>query len=128
MEFRQQLISHCELEIQVPFKPDGERPVFCKECFKDHQRTLAKSKEREVPEPVVPKKEKVIPPKKATPTKKEEPEAMEEDVVITNKEKSMTLSQLKHVAPKKFTHSSKKPNIDLSSIRNIISKTRKEDK
>ena len=38
----------CELDIQVPFEPDGDRPVFCKECFKDHQRTIAKSKEANI--------------------------------------------------------------------------------
>jgi CxxC-x17-CxxC domain-containing protein len=25
--------SECGKEAQVPFKPDGERPVYCRECF-----------------------------------------------------------------------------------------------
>lgn len=33
------------MEIEIPFKPDGKRPVFCKECLKDYQRAVAKVKE-----------------------------------------------------------------------------------
>ncbi|MEN8252011.1 MAG: CxxC-x17-CxxC domain-containing protein [Patescibacteria group bacterium] len=116
----------CELEIQVPFKPDGKRPVFCKECFKDHQRTLAKSNNTNEQE-VAPKKKKEKKPATPKATPKEE-KITEEDKVITNKEKSMKLSQLQHVAPKKFAQSSKKPNVDLSSIRNIIKKTQDNNK
>ncbi len=35
----------CDEEIEIPFKPDGKRPVFCKECLKDYQRAVAKAKE-----------------------------------------------------------------------------------
>lgn len=33
----------CGLDVSVPFKPDGRRPVFCKECLKEHQRLAAKT-------------------------------------------------------------------------------------
>ncbi|XLQ19839.1 MAG: CxxC-x17-CxxC domain-containing protein [Candidatus Moraniibacteriota bacterium] len=112
----------CELNVQVPFKPDGDRPVFCKECFKDHQRTLAKTKENTQQEQI-PKK---TPKKVAVKKEEKKDEIIEKDVVITNNEKPLKLSQLKHVAPKKFAHSSNKPNIDLSSIRNIINKSQKD--
>ena len=26
--------SQCGQETEVPFKPDGERPVYCKKCFR----------------------------------------------------------------------------------------------
>ena len=26
--------SECGKETQVPFKPDGERPVYCQDCYK----------------------------------------------------------------------------------------------
>ncbi|MHA1303859.1 MAG: CxxC-x17-CxxC domain-containing protein [Candidatus Heimdallarchaeaceae archaeon] len=26
--------ADCGIETEVPFKPDGERPVYCKECFR----------------------------------------------------------------------------------------------
>ena len=30
--------SDCGIAIQLPFKPDGKRPVYCKECLKKHRR------------------------------------------------------------------------------------------
>ncbi len=107
----------CELDIQVPFKPDGDRPVFCKECFKDHQRTIAKSKEASTPKP------KPQPKPPAEKPKKDEKTVVEEDNVISTGEKAMSLSQLQNVAPKKFKQSSKKPNI--SSVQNMINKAQK---
>jgi CxxC-x17-CxxC domain-containing protein len=111
----------CDLEINVPFQPDGERPVFCKECFKDHQRAIAKSKQLHDEDGV---EEKNIVKKKSSPKKKKE--VIIEDKVIVAGEKSMTLSRLKHVAPKKFPQSSKKSQVDLSAVRSLIDKTRKE--
>ncbi|MDP1845789.1 MAG: type IV secretion system DNA-binding domain-containing protein [Candidatus Moranbacteria bacterium] len=32
----------CEMDIEVPFKPDGSRPTFCKDCLKDYQRQQAR--------------------------------------------------------------------------------------
>ncbi len=32
----------CDVDIEVPFKPNGSRPTFCKECLKDYQRQQAK--------------------------------------------------------------------------------------
>jgi CxxC-x17-CxxC domain-containing protein len=107
----------CDLAIQVPFKPDGNRPVFCKECFKDHQRVVAKvqGNTNEAPQ----KK----PYQKKPPVEKKE--IIEEDIVLSTGEKTMSLSRLQHVAPKKFQHSSKKPSVDLQSVRSLIDKTRK---
>ena len=39
--------STCGLDVTIPFKPDGRRPVFCKECLKEHQRTVSKKGEAE---------------------------------------------------------------------------------
>ena len=30
--------SDCGIAIQLPFKPDGKRPVYCKECLKKHRK------------------------------------------------------------------------------------------
>jgi CxxC-x17-CxxC domain-containing protein len=30
--------SDCNQECEVPFKPDGERPVYCRECYKKHRK------------------------------------------------------------------------------------------
>ncbi|MDD3487392.1 MAG: type IV secretion system DNA-binding domain-containing protein [Candidatus Moranbacteria bacterium] len=34
--------ASCDTEIMVPFKPDGTRPTFCKDCLKDYQRQQAR--------------------------------------------------------------------------------------
>ena len=32
-EMHKTTCSECKKECEVPFKPSGDRPVFCKECF-----------------------------------------------------------------------------------------------
>lgn len=39
------ICASCGLAIQVPFKPDGKRPVYCKDCLKEIQRVRAKEEE-----------------------------------------------------------------------------------
>jgi CxxC-x17-CxxC domain-containing protein len=29
--------SDCGQESEVPFKPDGKRPVYCRDCFQKHR-------------------------------------------------------------------------------------------
>ncbi|HIH95961.1 MAG TPA: hypothetical protein HA348_00475 [Thermoplasmata archaeon] len=31
--------ADCGKEDQVPFKPDGNRPVYCRECYQKHRPT-----------------------------------------------------------------------------------------
>ena len=37
----------CGVEIELPFKPDGKRPTFCKDCLKDYQRAIARIQNEE---------------------------------------------------------------------------------
>lgn len=37
----------CGVAIQIPFKPDGKRPTFCKDCLKDYQRAVARVQNEE---------------------------------------------------------------------------------
>ncbi len=30
--------SECGKETEVPFKPDGERPVYCQDCYQKHKK------------------------------------------------------------------------------------------
>jgi len=30
--------SECGQETEVPFLPDGKRPVYCRECFQKHKK------------------------------------------------------------------------------------------
>ncbi len=29
--------SDCSVETEVPFKPDNERPVYCRDCYRKHR-------------------------------------------------------------------------------------------
>jgi len=33
MEMHKATCSNCKKECEVPFKPSGDRPVYCKDCF-----------------------------------------------------------------------------------------------
>ncbi|HBO16806.1 MAG: hypothetical protein UR69_C0001G0229 [Candidatus Moranbacteria bacterium GW2011_GWE2_35_2-] len=106
----------CETNVKVPFKPDGKRPTFCKDCLKDYQRTIAKAKQKEA-EKVVPKKE----PEETQPFQNKI-----EPAIYVPSGIPVKLSQLQNVAPKKFKNLRKKPNVDLKEIRNLISKNKME--
>ena len=85
----------CEEKIQVPFKPDPNRPAFCKECLKDYQRLRERMK-----------------------TEKEEKEERSNGNLNNSNQKfnqdnvshisrnvsskTMRLSQLPYIGPKKF--------------------------
>ena len=33
------ICSDCKIKTTVPFRPDGKRPVYCKDCFRKHQKS-----------------------------------------------------------------------------------------
>jgi len=37
-EMHKVVCAECGKECEVPFKPSGERPVYCKDCFAKHKR------------------------------------------------------------------------------------------
>ena len=36
-EMHKVICAECGKETEVPFKPDGTRPVYCKDCFQKHK-------------------------------------------------------------------------------------------
>jgi CxxC-x17-CxxC domain-containing protein len=48
------ICSNCGKHTEVPFKPDPEKEVFCKECYE--KRKLEKKAQQEAPKPIVPEK------------------------------------------------------------------------
>ena len=36
--------SDCGVETEVPFKPDPERPVYCRECLPNHRKPRENSR------------------------------------------------------------------------------------
>ncbi len=112
--------AQCDLNITVPFKPDGKRPVFCRECFKDHQRSTARKTAALDSQKKTVQREPARMPLERAPHKKQ---VIEEDVVITSSQKPLKLSQMQHVAPKKFPASTKRAQVDLSGVRALLQKT-----
>jgi CxxC-x17-CxxC domain-containing protein len=37
-EMHKAVCSDCGKECEVPFKPSGDRPVYCKDCFMKHKK------------------------------------------------------------------------------------------
>jgi len=36
-EMHDVVCADCGKETQVPFKPDGNRPVYCRDCYQKHR-------------------------------------------------------------------------------------------
>jgi CxxC-x17-CxxC domain-containing protein len=36
-EMHKVICADCGKETEVPFKPDGTRPVYCRECYEKHR-------------------------------------------------------------------------------------------
>jgi len=106
--------STCEQEILVPFKPDPKRPTFCKECLKDYQRMVARSRQDNPPIVVRPDKNNFKEIENEAASQETEP------VVFVANEKPMSLSQISSMASKKFKPIRKKPMVDLKEVRRLI--------
>lgn len=113
--------STCEEKIIVPFKPDPGRPTFCKECLKDYQRARARAQKE--------KKEKENFYGKRQNQKEREKDGNNENNRQTTpkafipSEKPMSLSQISHIAPKKFRFQKKKPEVNLDEVRQLINRS-----
>jgi CxxC-x17-CxxC domain-containing protein len=113
----------CNMPIQVPFEPDEKRPTFCREHLKEYQREMAK-KEQE--------REESLPNRQA----RLKEERRDDETTVSPKsyesgEMTMSLKQMKYVAPKKFRPlskpSSKEIRLLLESVKQGEGKNVKED-
>lgn len=115
----------CEVEILVPFIPDGKRPTFCKDCLRDYQRSVAKAKNEigeqhanRDPDPVkTDVTEKIDHPRQLPAQKKYIP-----------REAPMSLAQMQHIGPKKFKPLRKRPSVNLDEVRALLDSTKREEK
>ncbi|MGW8184535.1 MAG: type IV secretory system conjugative DNA transfer family protein [Candidatus Moraniibacteriota bacterium] len=117
----------CGVEIQIPFKPDGERPTFCKDCLKDYQRAIARIQNEElenkrriagVNKNFDKKSDNIKQEDGVRPNLKGKIET--EQMVYQPKEKPLSLSQTTFMAPKKIKNMS--AGRELSKLREIIEK------
>ena len=117
------ICSTCDQPISVPFKPDPARPAFCKECLKDYQRSMARARNETIQR-----------------TRTETPGRIKSDSRAINDERqkrtpdivghvptdrAMSLSQMSHIAPKKFKPQRKKPQVNLDEVRKLIEENKK---
>ena len=139
----------CGNNIQVPFQPDGKRPTFCRECLKDYQRMMAKEKlaqekraqhEREEAGSgkSADRGEKTS--KRAKENREKEGDFQKdfssqkpfekhvEHKLYAPDEKSLKLSQMKYIAPKKFRSQRKRPQINLDEVRKLIDNSKNNKK
>ena len=119
------LCDTCGMEIRVPFKPDGNRPTFCKECFKTYQRTLARARESQDRPP----KEHEPAPRPAH--RSVPPRASKRSAVSRVYEPSsapISLSQAALVAPKKFKPLREHRSPDLGAVRDILDRAKHKER
>ena len=77
----------CEEDIWVPFLPDPSKPAFCKECLKDYQRLRERTK---------------LEAEKRQEEEKKPVDSSPQIVARVSKDRPITLSQIKHIGPKRF--------------------------
>lgn len=113
--------SECGLKISVPFKPDGSRPVYCKDCLKEHQRTTAKNTTTPTPRKQgVAKSESARQPNRVS--KSEESQSVA-DAVYEPLDKPMSLDKMTNIAPKKFIKKTRQQP-DSQGIKDLIRNAR----
>lgn len=116
----------CDEAIEIPFKPDGKRPVFCKECLKDYQRAVAKVKETKNQDRSgsdIKKSDSSKGRGENAGDNLNENNEIKEDVYVS-KEKPLNFSQMQHMEPKKFSNSKKE--IDFAGVRDMIDQVKDE--
>ncbi|QQS20583.1 MAG: type IV secretion system DNA-binding domain-containing protein [Candidatus Moraniibacteriota bacterium] len=120
----------CDLEIEVPFEPDGKRPTFCREHFKSFQKTLARARGDSE---LMGNEGVQSPPPSSGNTggiADREPERKLSSRGTTSstpqayspRETPLSLGQMTHIAPKSFQRI--RDRIDLGEVRTILSSER----
>ncbi len=123
----------CNIEIEVPFRPDGKRPTFCKEHFRSFQKTIAKTRTDPFPAHTAPISSPQFRAPRFDPLS--ENPVLEKGIATSAphtftpkayapKDAPLSLGQIQHIAPKPFRHI--KDAIDLGEVRKILSTERTE--
>ncbi|MFZ2154130.1 MAG: type IV secretion system DNA-binding domain-containing protein [Candidatus Moraniibacteriota bacterium] len=117
----------CGVAIQIPFKPDGERPTFCKDCLKDYQRAIARIQNEESENKKrISQEGEIFNPAKANGIERDnyrpnlQGKIETEQRVYQPQEKPLSLSQTRFMAPKKIKNMD--AGRELSKLREIIQK------
>lgn len=130
----------CGMDIEVPFKPDGSRPTFCKDCLRDYQRAVARAKQEEEAKVVRERGDDDQPPTNSGSSgsgqtsargqaerQERRDQRRTEPRVYATSEAPVKLSQTQFIAPKKFKTlgmGNKKSAIDREAVRALINANR----
>lgn len=98
----------CGIAISVPFKPDGKRPTFCKDCFIEYRQ--ARTQARAAGPTAAPGK--IMPTSATRPVARQ----IAEHKSYTADTHARSLAQITHVAPRKFTAQAKK-GINIADVK-----------
>jgi CxxC-x17-CxxC domain-containing protein len=104
----------CGTDIEVPFKPDGKRPTFCRDCLRDYQRATARVRES-VDRKNRTASELIERGMQASPVQKKV-----ESVAFVSSEQPMTLSQVTNMQPRKLKTLRSRPVVNLQDVRSMI--------
>lgn len=109
----------CGVAIQIPFKPDGQRPTFCKDCLKDYQRAIARIQSEETENKRrISEENNNFNDRKNNPLPNLRGKIETEQRVYRPKEKPLSLAQTTFMAPKKIKNMS--AGRELSKLKEII--------
>jgi CxxC-x17-CxxC domain-containing protein len=108
------LCATCGEAIQVPFRPDGERPTFCKECLKDYQRAVAKERA------ILEEQSGVLKTQKEPSAKTSHGQSALQPKTYAPADQALSLGQMRHMAPKKFKPLRKKADLNLQEVQSLV--------
>jgi CxxC-x17-CxxC domain-containing protein len=111
----------CGTDIEVPFKPDGKRPTFCRDCLRDYQRATAKVRDahdRKKNSGNDSSSERKTLPHDAKREKRTE------TIAYVSNDRPIALSQVAHMEPRKIKTLRNRPKVDLDDVRSMISSIR----
>ncbi len=122
----------CEEKIFIPFKPDPNRPTFCRECLKDYQRARARAQQNDsvargsVGTSVPSNGKEYTRGVDASDSRKENLEETKEykSPAFVSPERPITFSQIKHMSPQKFKPQKRNVKINLEEVRKLISNSK----
>lgn len=105
--------NSCGISIEVPFEPDGKRPTFCRDCLREYQRSVAKTRGSSFAASV---------PAERAPSYTQRDRVIEashvfEPIVYSEPERQpIKLSQIAYMAPRKFAPLKKTGTISNTEI------------
>jgi CxxC-x17-CxxC domain-containing protein len=119
LELFEAVCSTCEEKITVPFRPDPSRKTFCKDCLRDYQRARAKAQLDQD------SKSNYNVRKNTEMNSSAYAEAgNSQSAGLLSNDKTIRLSQIANIEPKKFKAPNRHLNINTEEIRTLINKSK----